>query len=185
MRMGLSSLCTFACINTPPTMTRFSTFKSRLHTPNGLNRPDSDVIKVLILITAICILSLTSCSANWHLKRAIAKDPSIIQPPEVEIVDTTIVIEEIRAETTFVSLPMDTITIEKERLRIQIKRIHDTLVVDGMCMTDTIRIIEEVELPPVIQYKPRPTWQTILAWLLAGLFAFKIIQRAIDRFLSA
>ena len=183
--MGLSSLCTFACINTPPTMTRFSTFKSRLHTPNGLNRPDSDVIKVLILITAICILSLTSCSANWHLKRAIAKDPTIIQPPEVEIVDTTIVIEEIRAETTFVALPMDTITIEKERLRIQIKRIHDTLVVDGMCMTDTIRIIEEVELPPVIQYKPRPTWQTILAWLLAGLFAFKIIQRAIDRFLGA
>lgn len=160
-------------------MTRFSTFKYRLHIP------DSDIIKVLILIMAICILSLTSCSANWHLSRAIAKDPSIIQPPEVEIVDTTIVIEEIRAETTFVSLPMDTITIEKERLRIQIKRIHDTLVVDGMCMTDTIRIIEEVELPPVIKYEPRPTWQTILAWLLAGLFAFKIVQRAIDRFLGA
>jgi hypothetical protein len=119
------------------------------------------------------------------LKRAIAKDPSIIQPPEVEIVDTTIVIEEIRAETTFVALPIDTITIEKERLRIKIKRIHDTLVVDGVCMTDTIRIIEEVELPPIIKYEPRPTWQTILAWLLAGLFAFKIIQRAIDRFLGA
>ena len=177
--MGVSSLCTFACTNLPPMMTRFSTFKSRLHTP------DSDILKVLILITAICILSLTSCSANWHLKRAIAKDPSIVQPPEVEIVDTTIIIEEIRAETTFVSLPMDTVTIEKERLRIQIKRIHDTLMVDGVCMTDTIRIIEEVELPPVIKYEPRPTWQTILAWLLAGLFAFKIIQRAIDRFLGA
>jgi hypothetical protein len=180
--MGLSSLFTFACINLPPTMTRFSTTKFRLP---WLNSPDSDFIKVLILIMAICILSLTSCSANWHLSRAIAKDPSIVQPPEVEIVDTTIVIEEIRAETTFVALPMDTITIEKERLRIQIKRIHDTLVVDGMCMTDTIRIVEEVELPPVIQYKPRPTWQTILAWLLAGLFAFKIVQRAIDRFLGA
>ena len=183
--MGVSSLCTFACTNLPPTMIRFSTFKSRLHTPDGLKRPDSDIIKVLILITAICILCLTSCSANWHLKRAIAKDPSIVQPPEVEIVDTTIVIEEIRAETTFVALPMDTITIEKERLRIQIKRIHDTLVVDGVCMTDTIRIVEEVELPPVIKYEPRPTWQTIIAWLLAGLFAFKIIQRAIDRFLGA
>jgi len=179
--MDLSSLCTFACTNTPPTMTRFSTSRYRLHTP------DSDILKVLILITsvAICILSLTSCSANWHLKRAIAKDPSIVQPPEVEIVGTTIIIEEIRAETTFVSLPMDTITIEKERLRIQIKRIHDTLKVEGVCMTDTIRIIEEVELPPVIKYEPRPTWQTILAWLLAGLFAFKIIQRAIDRFLGA
>ena len=179
MRMGLSSLFTFACINTPPTMTRFSTSRYRLHIP------DSDILKVLILITAICILSLTSCSANWHLSRAIAKDPSIIQPPEVEIVDTTIVIEEIRAETTFVALPIDTITIEKERLKIKIKRIHDTLKVEGVCMTDTIRIIEEVELPPVIKYEPRPTWQTILAWLLAGLFAFKIIQRAIDRFLGA
>lgn len=178
-------MCTFACTNLPPTMTRFSTSRYRLHTPNALKRPDSDIIKVLILITAICILSLTSCSANWHLKRAISKDPSIMQPPEVEIVDTTIVIEEIRAETTFVSLPVDTITIEKERLRIKIKRIHDTLVVDGMCMTDTIRVVEEVELPPVIQYKPRPTWQTIIAWLLAGLFAFKIVQRAIDRFLGA
>ena len=163
-------------------MTRFFIIKSLRP---WLKSPDSDFIKVLILITTICILCLTSCSANWHLKRAIAKDPSIVQPPEVEIVDTTIVIEEIRAETTFVALPMDTITIEKERLRIQIKRIHDTLVVDGVCMTDTIRIIEEVELPPVIKYEPRPTWQTIIAWLLAGLFAFKIIQRAIDRFLGA
>ncbi len=67
---------------------------------------------------------------------------------------------------------------------MKIKRFPATLKVEGVCIADTIRIVEEVELPPVIKYEPRPTWQTILAWLLAGLFAFKIIQRAIDRFLS-
>lgn len=146
--------------------------------------PNMDIIKVIILIASICIFSLSSCSADWHIKKAIAKDPTILNVPEVHVVDTTIIIREISTDGTFVSLPIDTITIEKERLRIEIKRIHDTLIVQGQCKADTIRVVELVELPPVIKYAPRPKWQKMLGWLLLGLAILKVGQRLLDRFLN-
>ena len=121
-----------------------------------ITRPNPDIIKVLAIISLICLVALTSCSASFHLKRAIQKDPTIIQPEIVQVVDTVIITPSERTETTFVALPIDTITIEKERLRIKIRRIHDTLRVEGECRSDTITITETIELPPVIKYEDRP-----------------------------
>ena len=149
-----------------------------------ITRPNPDIIKVLAIISLICLVALTSCSASFHLKRAIQKDPTIIQPEIVQVVDTVIITPLERIETTFVALPIDTITIEKERLRIKIRRIHDTLRVEGECRSDTITITETIELPPVIKYEDRPWWSKWLMWGLAGLFGFKVLNMAIDRLLG-
>ena len=109
-----------------------------------ITRPNPDIIKVLAIISLICLVALTSCSASFHLRRAIEKDPTIIQPEIVQVVDTVIITPSERVETTFVALPIDTITIEKERLRIKIRRIHDTLRVEGECRSDTITITETI-----------------------------------------
>ena len=147
-------------------------------------KPDPDTIKVIVIISLICLVALTSCSASFHLRRAIQKDPTIIQPEIVQVVDTVIITPLERAETTFVALPIDTITIEKERLRIKIRRIHDTLMVEGECRSDTITITETIELPPVIKYEDRPWWSKWLMWGLAGLFGIKVLNMAIDRLLG-
>lgn len=149
-----------------------------------ITRPNPDIIKVLAIISLICLVALTSCSASFHLKRAIQKDPTIIQPEIVQVVDTVIITPSERVETTFVALPIDTITIEKERLRIKIRRIHDTLRVEGECRSDTITITETIELPPVIKYEDRPWWSKWLMWGLAGLFGIKVLNMAIDRLLG-
>lgn len=149
-----------------------------------ITRPDPDTIKVIAIISLICLVALTSCSASFHLRRAIEKDPTIIQPEIVQVVDTVIITPLERVETTFVALPMDTITIEKERLRIKIRRIHDTLRVEGECRSDTITITETIELPPVIKYEDRPWWSKWLMWGLAGLFGIKVVNMAIDRLLG-
>lgn len=149
-----------------------------------ITRPNPDIIKVLAIISLICLVALTSCSASFHLKRAIQKDPTIIQPEIVQVVDTVIITPSERTETTFVALPIDTITIEKERLRIKIRRIHDTLRVEGECRSDTITITETIELPPVIKYEDRPWWSKWLMWGLAGLFGIKVLNMAIDRLLG-
>ena len=149
-----------------------------------ITRPNPDIIKVLAIISLICLVALTSCSASFHLRRAIEKDPTIIQPEIVQVVDTVIITPLERAETTFVALPIDTITIEKERLRIKIRRIHDTLRVEGECRSDTITITETIELPPVIKYEDRPWWSKWLMWGLAGLFGIKVLNMAIDRLLG-
>ena len=149
-----------------------------------ITRPNPDIIKVLAIISIICLVALTSCSASFHLRRAIEKDPTIIQPEIVQVVDTVIITPSERVETTFVALPIDTITIEKERLRIKIRRIHDTLRVEGECRSDTITITETIELPPVIKYEDRPWWSKWLMWGLAGLFGIKVVNMAIDRLLG-
>ena len=149
-----------------------------------ITRPNPDIIKVLAIISIICLVALTSCSASFHLRRAIQKDPTIIQPEIVQVVDTVIITPLERVETTFVALPIDTITIEKERLRIKIRRIHDTLRVEGECRSDTITITETIELPPVIKYEDRPWWSKWLMWGLAGLFGIKVVNMAIDRLLG-
>ncbi len=149
-----------------------------------ITRPNPDIIKVLAIISLICLVALTSCSASFHLRRAIQKDPTIIQPEIVQVVDTVIITPSERVETTFVALPIDTITIEKERLRIKIRRIHDTLRVEGECRSDTITITETIELPPVIKYEDRPWWSKWLMWGLAGLFGIKVLNMAIDRLLG-
>ena len=149
-----------------------------------ITRPNPDIIKVLAIISIICLVALTSCSASFHLRRAIQKDPTIIQPEIVQVVDTVIITPSERVETTFVALPIDTITIEKERLRIKIRRIHDTLRVEGECRSDTITITETIELPPVIKYEDRPWWSKWLAWGLAALFGIKVVNMAIDRLLG-
>ena len=149
-----------------------------------ITRPNPDIIKVLAIISLICLVALTSCSASFHLRRAIQKDPTIIQPEIVQVVDTVIITPSERVETTFVALPIDTITIEKERLRIKIRRIHDTLRVEGECRSDTITITETIELPPVIKYEDRPWWSKWLMWGLVGLFGIKVVNMAIDRLLG-
>jgi len=149
-----------------------------------ITKPNPDTIKVLAIISLICLIALTSCSASFHLRRAIQKDPTIIQPEIVQVVDTVIITPSERTETTFVALPIDTITIEKERLRIKIRRIHDTLRVEGECRSDTITITETIELPPVIKYEDRPWWSKWLMWGLAGLFGIKVLNMAIDRLLG-
>lgn len=149
-----------------------------------ITKPNPDTIKVLAIISLICLVALTSCSASFHLRRAIQKDPTIIQPEIVQVVDTVIITPSERTETTFVALPIDTITIEKERLRIKIRRIHDTLRVEGECRSDTITITETIELPAVIKYEDRPWWSKWLAWALAGLFGIKVVNMAIDRLLG-
>ena len=149
-----------------------------------ITKPNPDIIKVLAIISLICLIALTSCSASFHLRRAIQKDPTIIQPEIVQVVDTVIITPSERTETTFVALPIDTITIEKERLRIKIRRIHDTLRVEGECRSDTITITETIELPPVIKYEDRPWWSKWLMWALVGLFGIKVLNMAIDRLLG-
>lgn len=94
-------------------------------------------------------LMLTSCGAQYHLKRAIAKDPTIVQNQAVKL--DTVVITEIKAvRDTFVLERLDTITLQRNGVRIELKRSYDTVMVDAECLPDTIRIEKEILVPKVV-----------------------------------
>lgn len=130
--------------------------------------------------------TLSGCSANWHLRKAISKDPSVIlQPQRIELIDTTIITAPIRVDGVFATNLTDTILIEKERLRVEIRRVHDTIQVSAECASDTVRIVKEVELPPQINYIPRKWWERVslpvLLLLVFGYIAKKLFDRWANR----
>lgn len=113
-----------------------------------------DLIRLILFIALICmlILSFSSCSAKWHIKRAIKKDPTILQADTVTIRDT-VFLAEIRHDTAFLMQnDVDTFVIEKERLKVEIRRYYDTLKVNAECAADTVVRVVKVQYKKV-EYK--------------------------------
>ena len=106
------------------------------------------------LAAAVILLTLSGCSASWHLKRAIAKDPKIAADTIVRI-DTTIVTNERRVVDTLVVNDTIVREIVREGVQIKLQRIHDTIRVDVVCPPDTIRVVSEIPVERVI-YKQKP-----------------------------
>jgi hypothetical protein len=123
-----------------------------------------------------CVVAITA-SMMSHLKRAIAKDPTIAKDTIVRV-DTTIVTNEIRVMDTLVV--RDTITrhIKQGGAVVKIKRIHDTIRVDVICPSDTIRITTEIPVDRLI-YKEQPPKRSLLDQLGVILFLILLITIAL------
>lgn len=103
---------------------------------------------VKIMLLSMIVL-LNSCSAQWHLKRAVKKDPSIIQESTVTVEDT-VVLPPVVITDTVTTKQHDTIIVEKERLKIKIVKKRDTLIINGQCASDTIVRTIEVPVPSIV-----------------------------------
>lgn len=128
---------------------------------------------------AIAILLLTSCSANWHLKRAIKKDPSLLKSRDTVLVhDTQIVTQERVITDSFVTTCYDTVTLEDSFVYTQVIRKDNVIKVYTKCKSDTVRITTKIpfSLPPTVSYKNDPFWKS-LAVGLGTLLLLIIILR--------
>lgn len=118
-------------------------------------------------------LLLQSCGAQWHLKRAIAKDPEIVKDIAVRM-DTVVITEAVELRDTITIKEVDTIQIIKNGVVVDIRRQYDTIEVDVQCPPDTIRIVQEVKVP---QYIPEKKEKNIGKGALLGfIFALVIVK---------
>ena len=97
----------------------------------------------------ITIVLLSSCSAQWHLKRAVKKDPTLLKTDTIAIVDT-IVTPPVTLTDTVITRAQDTVVVQKDKLKVQVVRSYDTIMVDAVCESDTIVQIVEVPVPSVV-----------------------------------
>ena len=102
------------------------------------------------------ILILSGCSAEWHLSKAVNKNPQLLKSMTIAVTDT-VVTEPIAVRDTVTISQVDTIEIVKDRFRVKIMRSYDTLIIDGGCDADTIVRTLEVKVP-VVEYKERSTF---------------------------
>ena len=138
----------------------------------------------LYLLTISVLLS--SCGAQWHLKKAIKKDPSILKSDTVVVTDT-IVTAPVSVRDTITLQQRDTITITKDRLRVNIVRSFDTIMVDAICESDTIVQVIEVPVPSLVM-KDSDRWYNKVYkfsfYLLLLLLSFVIIRRYLGKNVS-
>ena len=125
----------------------------------------------------VILVMLTGCSAEWHLKKAIKKNPSLIQL-SVHTIDTIVIRDSFAFSDTFVTKTTDTITIEKEGVKTIVYRDHDIIKVRTIVKPDTIRIQKTIRVPQVMYHERIPIPQKIgvgigfilLLMLLLALF---------------
>ena len=130
-------------------------------------------IRVAVMI--VTALMIESCGASWHLRRAIAKDPTIVQTQMVRV-DTTIITPERIVRDTIVTNAVDTIELVRDRVRIQLVRRFDTIAVNVECPSDTIRVVQTASVDSICP--PRPTdWTKWFGWIMCILLMVFIIRR--------
>ena len=112
---------------------------------------------------------LSSCSATWHLKMAIKKDPTIMVGDTLVVKDTVVTPAVVTTDTVTTKLH-DTIVVEKDRLKVRIVKKLDTLIIEGKCASDTI--IREIEVPyeKVVYYEKEKPLHTLQRWAMYLLF---------------
>ena len=128
-------------------------------------------VRLLWLVSLSLLLS--SCGAQWHLKRAIAKDPALAQDTVVRI-DTTIITEAVALHDTVTIKEVDTITIIKDGVVVDIQRYYDTLLVDVQCPPDTITVYKEQKVQQVFT---EPATKDKAFWGAIGFIGALILIR--------
>ncbi len=140
-----------------------------------------------LIKTSLLMLLLSSCSAQWHLKTAIKKNPLILEKDTVTVVDT-VVTAPVTVRDTVTLNNRDTITITKDKLKIKIVRSFDTIVIDAECASDTIVRTIEVPYEKVVYVQQKTLKQKLQTWalyLVVAFIGFKFVQRAADKFFNA
>lgn len=137
------------------------------------------------LVKLTLLLLLTSCSAQWHLKKAVQKDPMILKKDTL-VVQDTLVVPPVVLKDTVTLRQHDTITITKDRLRVKIVKVSDTLIIDAKCDSDTIVRTIEVPYEKVVYVEQETFVQKAQKWivrLLLIVVGFKILQRIIEKYI--
>jgi hypothetical protein len=137
------------------------------------------------LVKLTLLLLLTSCSATWHLKKAVQKDPTILEKDTLVVTDT--VVSPPVAITDTVTLKQhDTITLVKDRLKVEIVKVNDTITINAECASDTIITTIEVPYEKIVYVKEKTLFeriQTLAFYFALVLLALAFIRRLIDKYL--
>ena len=122
---------------------------------------------------------LTSCSAQWHLKRAVQKNPLILEKDTLIVMDTVVSLP-VAITDTVIMKQHDTITLVKDRLRVRIVKVNDTITIDAVCDSDTIIRTIEVPYDKIVYIEKENLFDKIknlAIYLGLAFLAFKIIMR--------
>lgn len=123
---------------------------------------------------AILLLFLSSCSCDWHLKKARQKC-NISQLSDTLFISDTTYVDRVKKDTLFYYNQKDTVIIREGRLTMKYFYNDSTVYLSGTC--DTIKVIKEV---PVIvnntELKGSNLFNDIIKGLALAIILFFIFK---------
>ena len=130
-------------------------------------------------LTLAIIAPLSSCTADYHLRKAIAKDPTILTDGKViEYVTDTIevVVPELQVDTLH-AWSVDTVTtyVDRVRIRAKVDTVQRLVYVDVLCPADTVYVehtTERTVFQPTVT-RSFPWWLIIVALTIMALYRLK------------
>lgn len=129
----------------------------------------------------IGVLILASCAPIKRHARLVKKYPFVHTVDSVTIVDTfTVIVPETKVDTVVkLETLRDTVTITKDRLKVKLFTVHDSVYIEGSCDTVTVEKIVERKIPVKYYEKNSFPW----AWLLtiAGIILLIVILLKYDQ----
>jgi hypothetical protein len=129
------------------------------------------------ITVTLFLLLLTSCSPSYRLTRLLALHPELKTPDTLFIKDS-VIIPQVRFDTIFdyKTIP-DTVIIQKNRLLIKLRKIHDTLFLMGKCKGDTVYITRKIPVEKIKIIKPDRLDNFIskLPWIVIGLICLVLL----------
>ena len=124
----------------------------------------------------LLIFILSSCSASYHIKKAIQKDPSILEKDTIIFTDSVHVItEHVTHDSTFL-VSKDTVIIIKDNLTMKHYFHNDSVFLWGECASDTIIRWKTFEVPTekvVFNESWFPKWLWVLIAIICGIYLIK------------
>ena len=132
--------------------------------------------KVTFLFGLLVLIIITfSCSPIRRHQKLVEKYPFVHTQDTIILIDTmTVLVPKIEYDTIFNLTELhDTVYIEKDRLKIKMYRVHDSIYVQGEC--DSIYIEKIIERKVPIRYYENPgtnwwKWILIFSGILLILF---------------
>lgn len=129
------------------------------------------LLRAFILLGGMLPL-LTGCKA---LRNALTPLKT-----EVTLVDT-IYLPQVTVDTIAVTLPVDTLVIETERVSARVIRSYDTISVEAECKADTVIVTNTVTLPTKVKTVTRVPWWFKPAVAIGGLVVLLAVGRILLR----
>lgn len=99
---------------------------------------------------------------------------------QVTLIDT-VYIKEVKVDTVAITLPVDTLIIETERVSAQVIRSYDTITLEVECKADTVIVTNTVTLPTKVKTVTRVPWWFKPVLAIGGLILALAVIRAVLR----
>lgn len=134
-----------------------------------------------LLLIVLIGLVIASCAPQKRFTRLVTKHPWLLTTDTVTIHDTVkVIVPKVEHDTAFIDRALyDTVYIEKDKLKIKLWKVVDTVRVEGTCESDTIEVVREVKVP-VKYYETGKWWHKIPWWiylLAIGIVSYYLYRR--------